>query len=184
MMRRSILANAYVQDLLKSGTVTDDAARTEYERIKATITGTEYKARHILVEKESEARDIIARLRKEPGAFAKLAMAIHSGLFYSFNLEDHVPKSHLLRGIDSCLDPRLALPTHQRHSPNPIHRSIANGRRASTRYKLVQNLDADRPSKGQQDHAVAIVHAVDHHHRQIRIANQQSTLCRCKLERK
>jgi transposase len=25
-------------------------------------------------------------------------------LFYSFNLEDHVPQSHLLRGIDRCLD--------------------------------------------------------------------------------
>ncbi len=25
-------------------------------------------------------------------------------LFYSFNLEDHVPANHLLRGIDQCLD--------------------------------------------------------------------------------
>ncbi len=25
-------------------------------------------------------------------------------LFYSFNLEDHVPQDHLLRGIDACLD--------------------------------------------------------------------------------
>lgn len=25
-------------------------------------------------------------------------------LFYSFNLEDHVPQNHLLRGIDACLD--------------------------------------------------------------------------------
>ncbi|MCO2161307.1 transposase, partial [Pseudomonas aeruginosa] len=25
-------------------------------------------------------------------------------LFYSFNLEDHVPAQHLLRGIDQCLD--------------------------------------------------------------------------------
>ena len=25
-------------------------------------------------------------------------------LFYSFNLEDHVPANHLLRGIDECLD--------------------------------------------------------------------------------
>src|SRR5271166_5777002 len=25
-------------------------------------------------------------------------------LFYSFNLEDHVPADHLLRGIDRCLD--------------------------------------------------------------------------------
>ena len=25
-------------------------------------------------------------------------------LFYSFNLDDHVPAYHLLRGIDRCLD--------------------------------------------------------------------------------
>ncbi len=25
-------------------------------------------------------------------------------LFYSFNLEDHVPGQHLLRSIDQCLD--------------------------------------------------------------------------------
>lgn len=25
-------------------------------------------------------------------------------LFYSFNLEDHIPQNHLLRGIDQCLD--------------------------------------------------------------------------------
>jgi peptidyl-prolyl cis-trans isomerase C len=73
-MKQSVLARAYVQDFIKNNAVTDDMVKAEYERIKATITGTEYKARHILVEKESEARDIIARLRKEPGAFAKLAM--------------------------------------------------------------------------------------------------------------
>ena len=72
-MKQSILARAYVQDFIKNNAVTDDMMKSEYERIRATITGTEYKARHILVEKESEARDIIARLRKEPAAFAKLA---------------------------------------------------------------------------------------------------------------
>jgi peptidyl-prolyl cis-trans isomerase C len=73
-MKQSVLANAYVRDFIKNNPVTDEMAKAEYERIKATITGSEYKARHILVDKESEARDIIARLRKEPGAFAKLAM--------------------------------------------------------------------------------------------------------------
>ncbi|MBK8689027.1 MAG: peptidylprolyl isomerase [Betaproteobacteria bacterium] len=72
-VRQSILANAYVQDYIKNNPVTDEALRAEYERIKATLTGSEYKARHILVEKEAEARDIIARLKKDPGAFAKLA---------------------------------------------------------------------------------------------------------------
>jgi peptidyl-prolyl cis-trans isomerase C len=74
MMRQSILANAYVADLVKNGSVTDEQVAAEYARIKVTVTGNEYKARHILVEKESEARDIIARLKKEPGAFSKLAM--------------------------------------------------------------------------------------------------------------
>jgi peptidyl-prolyl cis-trans isomerase C len=73
-IRQSVLANAYVQDFIKSNPVTDDMLKAEYERIKASVAGTEYKARHILVEKEAEATDIIARLRKNPGAFAKLAM--------------------------------------------------------------------------------------------------------------
>jgi len=72
-VRQSILANAYVQDFIKSNPVSDESLKAEYERIKGTITGTEYKARHILVEREAEARDIIAKLKKDPGSFAKLA---------------------------------------------------------------------------------------------------------------
>ena len=73
VIRQSVLANAYVQDYIKANPVTDEMLKAEYERIKATVTGTEYKARHILVEKEAEAKDIIAKLKKDPGAFAKLA---------------------------------------------------------------------------------------------------------------
>jgi peptidyl-prolyl cis-trans isomerase C len=73
-IRQSVLANAYVRDFIKSNPVTDDMVKAEYERIKATITGSEYKARHILVEKEAEAQDIIAKLKKSPASFDKLAM--------------------------------------------------------------------------------------------------------------
>jgi peptidyl-prolyl cis-trans isomerase C len=73
-MKQSVLANAYVRDYIKNNPVSDDTVKAEYERIKATMAGTEYKARHILVDKEAEAKEVIARLRKEPGAFAKLAM--------------------------------------------------------------------------------------------------------------
>ena len=72
-LRQSVLAGAYVQDYVKTNPVTDDMLKAEYERIKATITGSEYKARHILVEKEAEAKDIVAKLNKDPAAFAKLA---------------------------------------------------------------------------------------------------------------
>jgi len=74
LIRQSVLANAYVQDLIKNGTASDDMLKAEYEKIKAQITGTEYKARHILVEKEADAKDIIAKLKKDPGLFEKLAM--------------------------------------------------------------------------------------------------------------
>lgn len=73
-LRQSVLAGAYVQDYIKTHPVTDEMLKAEYDRIKATVTGTEYKARHILVEKEADAKDIIARLNKDPAAFAKLAM--------------------------------------------------------------------------------------------------------------
>ncbi|WP_300336330.1 peptidylprolyl isomerase [Accumulibacter sp.] len=74
VIRQSVLANAYVQDFLKSNPVTDEMLKAEYDRIKASITGSEYKARHILVETDTEAREIIAKLRKDAGSFAKLAM--------------------------------------------------------------------------------------------------------------
>jgi peptidyl-prolyl cis-trans isomerase C len=74
LIRQSVLANAYVQDYMKNNPVSDDMLKAEYERIKATISGSEYKARHILVEKEAEAKELIAKLKKDPGAFAKLAM--------------------------------------------------------------------------------------------------------------
>ena len=72
-VRQSILANAYVEDFAKTHAVTDEALKAEYDRIAAGMSGTEYKARHILVDKEAAAQDIIARLKKEPGAFARLA---------------------------------------------------------------------------------------------------------------
>ena len=72
-IKQTVLANAYVQDLVKNSPVTDDMVKAEYDRLKGTITGNEYKARHILVEKESEAKEIIATLKKDPGAFERLA---------------------------------------------------------------------------------------------------------------
>lgn len=70
--RQDILVNAYVQDHLQKNPVSEDALKKEYERIKAQLGGKEYKARHILVEKEDEAKDIIAQIKKGAN-FEKLA---------------------------------------------------------------------------------------------------------------
>ena len=72
-VKQSVLASAYVEDFIKTNPVSDADVQAAYDRIKATITGNEYKARHILVEKESEAKDIIAKLKKDPANFEKLA---------------------------------------------------------------------------------------------------------------
>ena len=73
LTRQSILASAFVQDYMKNNPVSDDALKAEYDKIKAQMTGTEFKARHILVKTEASAKDIIAKLKKDPKAFEKLA---------------------------------------------------------------------------------------------------------------
>ncbi|MDE2428119.1 MAG: peptidylprolyl isomerase [Burkholderiales bacterium] len=75
MTRQSILANAFVKDYLKTATVSDDALKAEYDKFKAQSGGNQFKARHILVEKEDEAKDIIAKLNKNVKAFDALAKA-------------------------------------------------------------------------------------------------------------
>lgn len=71
--KQSILANAFVEDYFKNNPVSDDMLKAEYEKIKGQMAGNEYKARHILVENEAEAKDIIAKLNKNPKVFETLA---------------------------------------------------------------------------------------------------------------
>ena len=70
--RQDVLVNAYVQDYLRTHPVSEDALKKEYERIKTQLGGKEYKARHILVAKEDEAKDVIAQIKKG-ASFEKLA---------------------------------------------------------------------------------------------------------------
>jgi peptidyl-prolyl cis-trans isomerase C len=71
--RQAILARAFVQDYLKNGTVSEEVLAAEYERIKTEMAGNEFKARHILVEKEAEAKAIIVKLKANPNGFGNLA---------------------------------------------------------------------------------------------------------------
>lgn len=64
LQRQEALVNAYVQDYIKHNPLSEDALRKEYERQKVQIGDKEYKARHILVKEEAEARQIIAQLKK------------------------------------------------------------------------------------------------------------------------
>jgi peptidyl-prolyl cis-trans isomerase C len=62
--RQQILIAAYLQQLLQAHPISEATVKAEYDRLVTANPQKEYKARHILVEKESEAKDIIAKLDK------------------------------------------------------------------------------------------------------------------------
>src|SRR6185312_14662581 len=68
LVRQNILAHAFVEDYMKNHPVSDQQLQEAYDKYKAENSGNEYKARHILVAKESDAKDIIAQLKKNPKA--------------------------------------------------------------------------------------------------------------------
>lgn len=70
-VRNSLLSQAALQDYLKANPVTDDEIKAEYDSKMANM-GSEYKARHILVKTEDEAKKLIAELEKG-GDFTALA---------------------------------------------------------------------------------------------------------------
>jgi len=72
MARQEIVVNSYVNDWILKHPPSDAEIQTEYDRAKASTGTTEYKARHILVESEDEAKKLIADLKKG-GKFDELA---------------------------------------------------------------------------------------------------------------
>ena len=73
LFRQTVLINAYREDFLKTHPIDDEALKKEYERIKASQgNAKEYQVRHILVDKEDEAKGLIARIKKGE-SFDKLA---------------------------------------------------------------------------------------------------------------
>lgn len=64
MAQQNVLIGAYLQSYVKTHPVTDEAIKKEYEAIRAAMGDKEYKARHILVEKEEDAKTIIGKLAK------------------------------------------------------------------------------------------------------------------------
>ena len=64
LARQQVLVQAVVQEHLKTHPVKDEELLAEYNKVKASRGEKEFKARHILVDKDSEANEIIAQLKK------------------------------------------------------------------------------------------------------------------------
>jgi peptidyl-prolyl cis-trans isomerase C len=71
---QTVLVRAYVSDWIKKNPINEADLKKEYDQIKTQMGDKEYKVKHILVEKEDEAKDIIAQLQKG-GKFDELAKA-------------------------------------------------------------------------------------------------------------
>ena len=64
LARQTILIRELFADYQKANPVTDAEIQAEYDKFVAANSGKEYKASHILVEKEADAKAIIAALKK------------------------------------------------------------------------------------------------------------------------
>lgn len=74
MARQSIVIRALAQDYIAKHPVKEEEMKAEFDKFKATLPQKEYHARHILVDKEDEAKAIITKL-KGGAKFDELAAA-------------------------------------------------------------------------------------------------------------
>jgi peptidyl-prolyl cis-trans isomerase C len=72
LARQTLLIRELFADHQKTNPVTDAEVKAEYDKFVSANGGKEYRARHILVEKEDEAKNIIASL-KRGGKFDDMA---------------------------------------------------------------------------------------------------------------
>ena len=72
MARQAVLVRALFEAEVKANPISDAQLQQQYEAFKSTMGSNEYKVRHILVDKEDDAKAIIADLQKG-GDFAKIA---------------------------------------------------------------------------------------------------------------
>ena len=64
IVRQEIVVGAYLREYARKHPVTEAEIQKEYDRAKAQHGDKEYKARHILVETEDQAKSLIAELKK------------------------------------------------------------------------------------------------------------------------
>lgn len=64
LAKQGVLMRAVIGDFVRNNQVSDDKLKKEYETIKAKIGDTEYKARHVLLKKEEDAKAVVAKLDK------------------------------------------------------------------------------------------------------------------------
>lgn len=65
LQRKELLVKLVQDDFVKTHTIADERIKAEYDKAKGKAGDTEYLARHILVDDEKKAKDLIAQLKKD-----------------------------------------------------------------------------------------------------------------------
>ena len=63
LARQMLLIRGLMEDFRAKNPVSDADAQAEYDKFKSANSGSEYRARHILVEKEEDAKALIAQIK-------------------------------------------------------------------------------------------------------------------------
>lgn len=71
--RKEILGRALLEEHLRRNPISEETVRAEYEKAKERAGTEEYRVRHILVDSEQKARDIIARIKSKKAKFEDIA---------------------------------------------------------------------------------------------------------------
>jgi peptidyl-prolyl cis-trans isomerase C len=72
MVRQGVIVAAFLQDYLRKNQPNDTSLRGEYDKIKAQQGDKEFRARHVLLKTEEEAKEVLAQLAKG-GKFEQIA---------------------------------------------------------------------------------------------------------------
>jgi peptidyl-prolyl cis-trans isomerase C len=73
LAKTQMLAQAYIANYVKTHPIAEADMKAEYEKIKTMMGTKEYEVRHILVDNEADAKDIIAQLNAKKAKFEDLA---------------------------------------------------------------------------------------------------------------
>ena len=72
MARQAVLIRAFFEDYVKANPISDAQLKSDYDKYVVQLGDKEFKVRHILVDKEDEAKAVIASLKRGE-TFEKLA---------------------------------------------------------------------------------------------------------------
>jgi len=71
--KHDLLGKAAIEDFARKNPISEDKIKEEYDKAKAKAGDTEYRASHILVPTEKEAKEVLAALKKPKAKFEDVA---------------------------------------------------------------------------------------------------------------